>query len=97
MPGDTVLMTPDVCMKFLVWSYYYHGVIPEKDKSYSAYGLFSADDAERLDQLKDTLFLCFTEQSVERACQQFQLAKVRQEPCPFPQEALDAMFGRETH
>ena len=22
-----ILMTPDVCMKFLVWSYYYHDVI----------------------------------------------------------------------
>lgn len=22
-------MTPDVCMRFLVWSYYYHDVLPE--------------------------------------------------------------------
>lgn len=23
-----ILMTPDVCMRFLVWSYYYHDVMP---------------------------------------------------------------------
>ena len=29
-----VLMTPDMCMRFLVWSYYYHEVIPQKNHSY---------------------------------------------------------------
>ena len=49
-------MTPDVCMRFLVWSYYYHDVIPEKHVSYKTCGKFSEDDCQRLDTLKDTLF-----------------------------------------
>lgn len=88
-------MTPDVCMKFLVWAYYYHGVMPQKGVSFSECGKFSAEDVERLDGLKETLFKCFEEASVQNACKQFALAKQRQEPCPFPQEALDQMFARE--
>lgn len=88
-------MTPDVCMRFLVWSYYFHDVLPQKDISYKTCGKFSEADAHRLDELKETLFKCFEEQSVENACKQFQLAKVRKEPCPFSQEELDAVFARE--
>ena len=40
-------------------------------------------------------FKCFEEQSVFNACKQFQMAKVRHEPCPFPQAALDNMFAKE--
>ena len=88
-------MTPDVCMRFLIWSYYYHDILPEKDVSYKACGKFSPADCERLDELKSMLFKCFEEQSVMHACHPFQLAKVRREPCPFPQEELDGMFARE--
>lgn len=42
-----ILMTPDVCMQFLVWSYFYHDVMPEKNVSYKECGKFSDDDAER--------------------------------------------------
>lgn len=90
---NEILMTPDVCMQFLVWSYYYHGVMPQKNVSYADCGLFSEKDVARLDELKDTLFACFEEDSVQRACMQFQLAKHRGEPCPFPQDALDRMFA----
>lgn len=89
-----IIMTPDVCMRFLVWSYYYHNVMPEKSGSYKACGLFSDVDVRRLDGLKDTLFKCFEEQSVINACKQFQLAKARGEACPFPQSELDAMFAK---
>ena len=89
-----ILMTPQTGMQFLVWSYYYHNVMPEKNMSYKACGLFSEADAERLDELKEMLFKCFEEESVVNACKQFQLAKVRQEPCPFPQDALDNMFAK---
>lgn len=88
-------MTPDVCMRYLVWSYYYHDVMPEKSVSYKSCGKFTDADAERLDELKDMLFKCFEEQSVVNACMQFQMAKVRSEPCPFPQSDLDNMFARE--
>lgn len=88
-------MTPDVCMRFLVWSYYYHNIMPEKGRSYQSYGVFTDDDAARLDELKAMLFKCFEEDSVVRACQQFQLAKVRQEPCPFTLAELDRMFAKE--
>lgn len=90
-----ILMTPDVCMKFLVWSYYYHDLLPEQHMSYKTCGRFSEEDALRLDELKDMLFKCFEAQSVLNACQQFRLAKLRQEPSPFTQQDLDRMFATE--
>ena len=92
---NEILMTPDVCMKFLVWSYYYHDIMPEKAVSYKSCGKFSDEDATRLDELKDMLFKCFEEQSVFNACKQFQMAKIQNEPCPFPQASLDSMFAKE--
>ena len=92
---NSILMTPDIAMQFMVWSYYYQNILPEKKVSYSKCGKFSEEDATRLDELKDMLFKCFEEESVNNACKQFQLAKVRQEPCPFPQETLDTMFAKE--
>ena len=92
---NSILMTPDIAMQFMVWSYFYHDIHPEKNVSYSKCGKFSEEDANRLDELKDMLFKCFEEESVNNACKQFQLAKVRQEPCPFPQETLDTMFAKE--
>ena len=89
-------MTPDVCMQFLVWSYYYHEVMPLKSMSYKDCGKFSDSDVKRLDELKDMLFTCFEEDSVVNACKQFHLAKVRQEPCPFSQASLDNMFAKES-
>ena len=92
---NEILMTPDVCMQFLVWSYYYHEVMPLKSMSYKDCGKFSDSDVKRLDELKDMLFTCLEEDSVVNACKQFQLAKVRQEPCPFSQASLDGMFAKE--
>ena len=92
---NEILMTQDVCMQFLVWSYYYHEVMPLKSMSYKDCGKFSDSDVKRLDELKDMLFTCFEEDSVVNACKQFQLAKVRQEPCPFSQASLDGMFAKE--
>ena len=91
------LMTPDVCMQFLVWSYYYHDVMPRKGVSFAGCGLFTDKDVARLDELNELLFKCFQEDSIERACMQFRLAKHRGEPCPFPQHSLDAMFAAEEH
>lgn len=90
-----ILMTPEVSMRFLVWPFYYHNVMPEKSVSYKACDKFSDTDAERLDELKAMLFKCFKEESVVNACKQLQLAKIRNEPCPFPQSELDKMFARE--
>lgn len=88
-------MTPDLCMRFLVWSYYFHEVMPQKGVSFKACGKFSEADSLRLDELQEMLFKCFEEQSVMNACKQFQMAKMRQEPCPFTQNELDAMFAYE--
>jgi hypothetical protein len=63
--------------------------------SYKDCGKFADSDVKRLDELKDMLFTCFEEDSVVNACKQFQLAKVRQEPCPFSQASLDGMFAKE--
>ncbi|MBO4736286.1 MAG: hypothetical protein J5614_07805 [Paludibacteraceae bacterium] len=90
-----IIMTPDVCMRFLVWSYYYHDIRPAKNISYKECGKFSDADAAHLDELKEMLFKCFEEDSVERACDQFYKAKMLQEPCPFPQSELDMMFAKE--
>lgn len=59
-----ILMTPEVAMQFMVWSYFYHDVLPERNISYSVCGKFSDEDIARLDELKDMLFKCFEEQSV---------------------------------
>jgi len=92
---DEILMTPQTCMQFLVWSYYYHNIMPQKGVSYAESNKFSQADAERLDSLKETLFKCFEEQSVVNACKQFEMAKHNNEPCPFPQEVLDRIFAKE--
>ncbi len=92
---EETLMTPDVCMMFLVWSFYYHDIIPEPNVSYSKHNKFSAEDVTRLDELKATLFRSVEEESVLNACNQFRLAKIRQEPCPFSQVQLDNMFAKE--
>lgn len=88
-----ILITPDVCMRFLIWSYYYHGIQPRPGQSYADCGLFSPNDALRLDEIQQALFRCFEPQSVENACMQFRLARERQEPCPFTQSELDSMFA----
>lgn len=93
--NNEILMTPDVCMRFLIWSYYYHSVMPQKRISYALCGKFSEADSKRLDELKELLFKCFEDQSVFNACKQFQLAKVRHEPCPFSQAELDNKFAKE--
>lgn len=92
---EEILMTPDACMQFLVWSYYYHGILPEKKVSYRKYNKFSEEDAIHLDELKDMLFKCFEEQSIFNACKQFEMAKIRHEKCPFSQQMLDTMFVKE--
>lgn len=92
---EEILMTPDVCMRFLIWSYYYHDIIPSPSLSYAASGKFSDSDSRKLDSLRDTLFRCFEEPSVLNACHQFARAKQLGEPCPFPQSELDALFARE--
>ena len=88
-----IYMTPDLCMQFLVWSFYYHDIMPEKHHSYSEYGLFTDTDSARLDEIKDALFKCYEELSVVRACQQFRLAKESGEQCPYCQEELDRAFA----
>lgn len=90
---DEILMTPDVCMKFLVWSYYYHDIVPEPTVSYASCGRFSDKDSEKLDMLKETLFRCFTVESVNNAIGQFRMAKINNEPCPFTLAELDMMFA----
>lgn len=92
-----ILMTPDVCMRFLVWSYYYHDIMPEPEVSYRECGKFSDKDAQRLDELKAMLYRCFEQTSVANACRQFQLAKLRQEPCPYTQAELNQMFATPIH
>ncbi|MBO4806082.1 MAG: hypothetical protein J5554_08570 [Paludibacteraceae bacterium] len=94
---QTTIMTQDLCMRFLVWSYYYHGIQPEKEKSFSEYGIFKESDCQRLDELKDSLFLCFEAESIHRACEQFYRARVLHEPCPYSQADLDRMFASEVN
>lgn len=80
-------------MKFLVWSYFYHGIAPAPAFSYSSTAMFSAKDAEKLDMIKDSMFKCFDEESVKRALAQFDIAKAKHEPCPFSESELNSLFA----
>ena len=48
MENSTFLMTPDIAMQFMVWSYFYHDIHPEKNVSYSKCGKFSEEDAKAI-------------------------------------------------
>lgn len=90
-----ILMTPTAAMQFLVWSFYYHGILPERAVSYGSYNKFAPRDVDKLDQLKAFLFKCFDDASVWRCCEQLTAARNHGEPCPFTQDMLDTMFARE--
>lgn len=92
---DKYLMTQDVAMRFIVWSYFFHGIRPEKNVSYADCGKFSERDVTHLDQLRDTLFRTVTEQSVFNACAKLDMAVVMHEQSPYPQRELDKMFAKE--
>lgn len=91
------LLTQDLAMKFLVWAVYYNDLELSEGMSFAAYGAFDDADAQRLDRVKDALFKCFGAQSVANAS--FQMRKARQlgEPCPFGEDALNALFGTRRH
>lgn len=93
--NNDILMTPDMCMRFLVWSYFYHNILPDPAVSYAEAGRFSEEDVRKLDDLRDTLFRCFEQESVIRACAQFARAKQTGEACPFTQAELDITFAAE--
>ncbi len=88
-------MSQELCMQFIVWSYYYHTILPKENESYKECGCFTDEDAERLDALKETMFKCFTQESVTNACFHLLRAKNSDEPCVWSQEELDAKFAKE--
>lgn len=92
---NEILMTPETGMQFLIWSYYYHNIIPEKSKSFASYGKFPVEAIPQLDEMKNALFRCFEEDSVMNACKQFRMAKMKNEPCPYTQTQLDSIFSKE--
>lgn len=85
-------MTPDMCMKFLIWSYYYYDILPTSQYSYTTCNLFTKDVQLKLDNLKATMFLCVTEDSVKNAAEQLRMAKMRNEVCPYTKSELDNIF-----
>ena len=96
---DEILMTPDVAMRFLVWTAYYEEVVPEKGKSFARYlsdekraAFVRRVGVVRLDRLQEALFKCFEPVSVERSVYQLNLARVRGEQCPFSRESLENVF-----
>ncbi len=92
---EEMLLSPETCMQFLIWSYFYHDILPEKDLSFGTYNKFSPADVIRLDEIKHSLFLSYEEQSVRNACAQFRQAKLQNEQCPYTQSQLDSMFAHE--
>lgn len=90
-----ILITPDLCMQFLVWTSYYHDIEPKRHTSYRECGRFSPMDCQRLDEIRDAVFRCFDEGAIQRSCQQIRLAKEKGEPCPYTQFQLDNIFARE--
>lgn len=89
------LITPDLCMRFLIWSFYYHDIVPTSKMSYASSHKFSPEDARRLDEVKDMVIKLYEEDSIRNACDQFRLARIKHEPCPFTQEELDSIFAKE--
>ena len=93
------MMTPDLAMRFLVWSSYYNGLEPKCGKSFARFknssgeDLFSLADIQRLDRVQEALFRCFDPPSVKRSVEQMKLAKERNESCPFSLEELNFLFG----
>lgn len=93
------LMPADTAMKFMTWTSFYNGLDLVPEKSFSSFEkdgkpLFSAEDAARLDRLKDALFKCFEPASVANAVVALKKAKALGEPCPFPEAALNQLFGK---
>mgnify|MGYP007069883711 CR=1 FL=1 len=89
--NDT-LMTPDMCMKFLVWSYYYNDIVPTSDFKFEKSEMITEKQAEELNNIKQAMLLCFTEDSVMRAVGQLRQAKLNNEVCPFSKVELDSIF-----
>lgn len=92
------LMPQDVAMKFMTWASYYNGLDLLPGKSFACFSrngkpLFAKADAERLDRLKSVLFKCFEPASVANATASLKRARELGEPCPFPEESLNAIFG----
>ncbi len=92
------LMPADTAMKFMTWASYYNGLDLVPEKSFADFMrdgryLFAKEDAARLDRLKDVLFKCFEPSSVAKATAALKRAKELDEPCPFPEESLNALFG----
>lgn len=85
-------LTPDLAMKFLVWAVYYNKLELGPERSFSSYGIFGKEDADRLDRIKEALYKCFGAQSVENASAQMRKAKELGEQCPFTRESLDEIF-----
>lgn len=90
---DDIFVTPDMCMKFMIWSYYYHGIMPNEKISYKACGMFSVSDVSKLDTIKDAIFRCYGRDSIVNMCKKFDMAKQLNEPCPFKREELDVLFA----
>ncbi|MCR5456150.1 MAG: hypothetical protein K6F33_14300 [Bacteroidales bacterium] len=95
-----VIMTPDLAMRFLVWTSYYHNLEPKCGKSFARFvkadgsAMFAAHDVARLDRLQEALFKCFDPPSVKKSVANIRLAKEKGEPCPFSEQELDILFGK---
>lgn len=90
-----IIITPIFCLQFIVWSYYYHNILPISSCDYRSLCRFSPNDADRLNLIKNAIIEFYTEQSIKKACQNFDKAKEEGEPCPFTQQFLDAIFAKE--
>ncbi len=103
MEQSEIIMTPDVAMRFLVWTVYYHDIEPLPNQSF---GRFLSDPAyaafvqragvQRLDRLQDALFRCFEAPSVARSAASLRQARALGEPCPFTEESLADVFIKFT-
>ncbi len=99
MMQSEILMTPDVALRFLVWTVYYHDLEPQSGLSFGRF-LSDAKSAEfvrragvdRLDRLQEALFKCFEPESVARSVASLRRARALGESCPYTEESLAAVF-----
>lgn len=93
------IMPQDLAMKFMVWAGFYNSLELSPCKSFSRFSrngkaLFSKADSDRLDRLQKVLFDCFEPASISSAMESLKKAKDSGEPCPFPEESLNELFGK---
>lgn len=89
-----IIITPELCFQFLIWSYYYHSIMPSHKGAFISSGMFTPSDAERIEEIFSLILKFYDEDSIRQACKRLDTAKETESPCPYTQELLDMIFAK---